>query len=228
MADHVLCSTTWVMTFPGPFLTWQMLGTGFKRCLICLNQSLLGLFGWKGWLLWGDVCHICKLKSVWQEEAQSHLHPEDLATQADHSSSASTSQEVDTSSEASSGRSRRSFMGLSDKELLKCAFPHPQAEGDAESLGSHGQHLRPLGPDQTCLIYYQDDVCSVLADDLDSDGPNALRYVPGKARSHHLEMMLSKEELEEEQRSVRSTQITAWWRGYHFIVKVPALSRQPC
>lgn len=51
-------------------------------------------------------------------------------------------------------------------------------------------------------------VCSVLADDLESDGPNALRYVPGKARSHHLEMMLSKEELEEEQRSVGSTQIT--------------------
>lgn len=46
--------------------------------------------------------------------------------------------------------------------------------------------------------------CSVLADDLESDGPNALRYVPGKARSHHLEMMLSKEELEEEQRSVQA------------------------
>lgn len=55
-------------------------------------------------------------------------------------------------------------------------------------------------------------VCCVLAEDLESDGPNALRYVPGKARSHHLEMMLSKEELEEEQRSV----------------KVPALPRQPC
>lgn len=30
----------------------------------------------------------------------------------------------------------------------------------------------------------------------------ALRYLPGKSRSHHLEMMMSKEELEEEQRSV--------------------------
>lgn len=48
-------------------------------------------------------------------------------------------------------------------------------------------------------------VCSVLADDSEPDGPNALRYVPGKARSHHLEMMLSKEELEEEQRSVEAT-----------------------
>ncbi|XP_056902287.1 uncharacterized protein LOC130533128 isoform X2 [Takifugu flavidus] len=131
---------------------------------------------------WCDISgsahdHWDVVKSVQSEEAQSHLHPEDLATQAEHSSSASTSLEVDTSSEASSGRSRRSFMGLSDKELLKCAFPHPQAEGDAESLGSH--------------------------DDLESDGPNALRYVPGKARSHHLEMMLSKEELEEEQRVQR-------------------------
>lgn len=30
----------------------------------------------------------------------------------------------------------------------------------------------------------------------------SLRYMPGKSRSHHLEMMMSKEELEEEQRSV--------------------------
>lgn len=58
--------------------------------------------------------------------------------------------------------------------------------------------------DQTKPVSFitKDDVYSVLADDLESDGPNALRYVPGKARSHHLEMMLSKEELEEEQRSV--------------------------
>ncbi|XP_047464170.1 matrix-remodeling-associated protein 7-like isoform X3 [Mugil cephalus] len=32
---------------------------------------------------------------------------------------------------------------------------------------------------------------------------NPLKYVPGKARSHHLEMMMSKEELEEEQRVQR-------------------------
>lgn len=100
-------------------------------------------------------------------------------------------------------------MGLSDKELLKCAFPHPQAEGDAESLGSHGQHLRPPGPDRTGPVSFitsmTSSVYSVLADDLEPDGPNALRYVPGKARSHHLEMMLSKEELEEEQRSVKAT-----------------------
>lgn len=36
-----------------------------------------------------------------------------------------------------------------------------------------------------------------------------MRYVPGKARSHHLEMMLSKEELEEEQRSVKPANVDA-------------------
>lgn len=86
---------------------------------------------------------------IGQEEAQPHLQPEDLATQTDHSSSASTSLEVDTSSEASSGRSRRSFIGLSDKELLKCAFPHPQAVGDTESPGIHGEHLPSPGLKKT-------------------------------------------------------------------------------
>ncbi|XP_004085042.1 uncharacterized protein LOC101163787 isoform X3 [Oryzias latipes] len=38
---------------------------------------------------------------------------------------------------------------------------------------------------------------------LDLDGHDTLKYVPGKARSHHLETMMSKEELEEEQRVQR-------------------------
>ncbi|XP_017294121.1 uncharacterized protein LOC108249319 isoform X2 [Kryptolebias marmoratus] len=38
---------------------------------------------------------------------------------------------------------------------------------------------------------------------VESDANNSLKYVPGKARSHHLEMMMSKEELEEEQRVQR-------------------------
>ncbi|KAM4524835.1 matrix-remodeling-associated protein 7 isoform 4-T4 [Odontesthes bonariensis] len=41
----------------------------------------------------------------------------------------------------------------------------------------------------------------------DSD-QNSLKYVPGRARSHHLERMMSKEELEEEQR-VQREQLTA-------------------
>ncbi|KAG7506325.1 hypothetical protein JOB18_003017 [Solea senegalensis] len=40
-------------------------------------------------------------------------------------------------------------------------------------------------------------------DDNDADSDNSLRYIPGKARSHHLQMMMSKEELEEEQRVQR-------------------------
>lgn len=53
-----------------------------------------------------------------------------------------------------------------------------------------------------------DPLYSLLPDEMESDG-SALRYVPGKARSHHLEMMLSKEELEEEQRSVKTTNMDA-------------------
>uniref|UniRef100_A0A665VFU6 Matrix-remodeling-associated protein 7-like n=1 Tax=Echeneis naucrates TaxID=173247 RepID=A0A665VFU6_ECHNA len=37
----------------------------------------------------------------------------------------------------------------------------------------------------------------------ESNTNNSLKYVPGKARSHHLQMMMSKEELEEEQRVQR-------------------------
>uniref|UniRef100_A0A1A7Z524 Matrix-remodelling associated 7 n=1 Tax=Iconisemion striatum TaxID=60296 RepID=A0A1A7Z524_9TELE len=43
---------------------------------------------------------------------------------------------------------------------------------------------------------------------VDSDANNSLKYVPGKMRSHHLEMMMSKEELEEEQR-VQHEQLSA-------------------
>ncbi|XP_013862584.1 matrix-remodeling-associated protein 7 isoform X2 [Austrofundulus limnaeus] len=42
---------------------------------------------------------------------------------------------------------------------------------------------------------------------VESDANNSLKYVPGKARSHHLEMMMSKEELEEEQRRESKTEI---------------------
>ncbi|KAM4526392.1 matrix-remodeling-associated protein 7 isoform 2-T2 [Fundulus diaphanus] len=38
---------------------------------------------------------------------------------------------------------------------------------------------------------------------VESDANDSLKYVPGKARSHHLEVMMSKEELEEEQRVQR-------------------------
>lgn len=38
---------------------------------------------------------------------------------------------------------------------------------------------------------------------------DSLKYVPGRARSHHLEQMMSKEELEEEQRSVTTPKMAA-------------------
>ncbi|XP_076616895.1 matrix-remodeling-associated protein 7 isoform X1 [Chaetodon auriga] len=117
------------------------------------------------------------VKSVLSEEEHPHAHTEELVAPVEHSSSTSMSLEADSSSEASSGRGPRSFIGLSDKELLKCAFSHPQTEGATESPG--------------------------INDKVESDENDSLKYVPGKARSHHLQMMMSTEELEEEQRVQR-------------------------
>nr|XP_019963590.1 PREDICTED: matrix-remodeling-associated protein 7-like isoform X1 [Paralichthys olivaceus] len=111
-------------------------------------------------------------------------HPQDLEPAERSSSTRSslsnprpdsrnTSLDVDLSSEASSGR--RSFIGLSEKELLKCAFSYPQTEGATESPAT--------------------------SDKLESN--DSLKYVPGKSRSHHLQMMMSNDELEEEQRVQR-------------------------
>ncbi|XP_047464169.1 uncharacterized protein LOC125021984 isoform X2 [Mugil cephalus] len=120
------------------------------------------------------------VKSVLSEEASPHS--EELPSSVGQSSSSTSSLsvprpgsrnmtlEVDSSSEASSAGGRRSFIGLSDTELLKCAFSYPQTEGATESP------------------------------EINENTNNPLKYVPGKARSHHLEMMMSKEELEEEQR----------------------------
>ncbi|KAM7381356.1 hypothetical protein PAMA_012276 [Pampus argenteus] len=113
------------------------------------------------------------VKSVLSEEAQPHPHTEELATPVEHSSTSS----LDVDPNASSARGRRSFIGLSDKELLKCAFSYPQSEGATES------------PE--------------INDKVESNSNDSLKYVPGKMRSHHLEMMMSKEELEEEQRVQR-------------------------
>ncbi|XP_028423554.1 matrix-remodeling-associated protein 7 isoform X4 [Perca flavescens] len=42
-----------------------------------------------------------------------------------------------------------------------------------------------------------------INDNEESNANDSLKYVPGKARSHHLQMMMSAEELEEEQRVQR-------------------------
>ncbi|XP_060884493.1 uncharacterized protein LOC132955601 isoform X1 [Labrus mixtus] len=131
---------------------------------------------------WCDISgsshdHWDVVKSVLSEDTHSPTVIEEPSTPVDFSPSTSTRLEVDSSSEASSGRTRRSFIGLSDKELLKCAFSHPQTEGVTAN------------PD--------------INDDGDTDENSSLKYVPGKARSHHLEMMMSTEELQEEQRVQR-------------------------
>ncbi|XP_056222943.1 matrix-remodeling-associated protein 7-like isoform X1 [Seriola aureovittata] len=139
------------------------------------------------------------VKSVLSEEAHPQPLTEELATPVEHSSSTSSlsiprpgsrhmSLEVDSSSEVSSGRGRRSFIGLSDKELIKCAFSYPQTEGATESPG--------------------------INDKVESNANNSLKYVPGKARSHHLQMMMSKDELEEEQR-VQREQLAAIFQLLH-------------
>ncbi|XP_038128748.1 uncharacterized protein LOC119774981 isoform X1 [Cyprinodon tularosa] len=113
---------------------------------------------------------------VKSEQEHPHFQTEEGACVKYSSSTLSSSLEVD-SCEASSGRSRGSFIGLSGTELLKCAFSSPQTEGATESPGDNLK--------------------------VESDANNSLKYVPGKARSHHLEAMMSKEELEEEQRVQR-------------------------
>ncbi|XP_033962580.1 uncharacterized protein mxra7 [Pseudochaenichthys georgianus] len=123
------------------------------------------------------------VKSVLSEEAHPHPLTKEVATPVKHHSTTSLSVpssgcrheslKVDWSSEASS--CRRSYIGLSEKQLLKCAFSIPQTEGATESPG---------------------------IDDKEEIN-DSLKYVPGKARSHHLEKMMSSEELEEEQRVQR-------------------------
>lgn len=88
------------------------------------------------------------------EQQQPHL-PKDEATTAEHSSSTSSLSvpcpgsrnmisEVSSSSEASPGRGRSSFIGLSDSELLKCAFSYPQSHRATESPGVNGELLNLL------------------------------------------------------------------------------------
>lgn len=124
------------------------------------------------------------VKSVLSEEAHSHPQSEELETLADWSrpGSRNTILEAESSSDASSGTGRRSLIGLSDTQLLKCAFSYPQTEGASERAG--------------------------MNEKVESNANNSLKYVPGKARSHHMEKMMTKEELEEEQR-VQHEQLTA-------------------
>ncbi|XP_076007593.1 matrix-remodeling-associated protein 7 isoform X2 [Genypterus blacodes] len=116
----------------------------------------------------GDV-----VKPAQAEESHLHPHTEEL-TEFPPSTSSLTDHRP--------ALSHRSFIGLSEKDLLKCAFSSFQSEGATES--------------------------SEINDDMESDDFDSLKYVPGKARSHHLQVMMSKQELEEEQR-VQCEQLAA-------------------
>lgn len=78
---------------------------------------------------------------------------------------------------SSSSSARGSFMGLSESALLKYAFSLRQTEGTPEI------------PDHQ--------------DKMETNSNNSFKYLPGRSRSHHLQMMMSKDELEEEQRVQR-------------------------
>lgn len=109
---------------------------------------------------------------------------------------------------ANSGRSsgQGSTGGLDQAEAkLNGHIPEEKEEEEAVKedwcdIGAHHDHW--------------DVVKSVLSTEGATEGPDidneedltdmdSLKYIPGKARSHHLEMMMSKEELEEEQRVQR-------------------------
>lgn len=102
-------------------------------------QTYIWVLRGGGLMVW---CSSLDTLILWQEEAQPHPHTEEVAPPAEPSSR-SMSLEVDSSSEASSGRSHRSFIGLSDMELLKFAFSHPQTEGATESPEINGEHFLP-------------------------------------------------------------------------------------
>lgn len=88
----------------------------------------------------------------------------------------------DSSLEDLSGRGH-GFMGLSEKELLKCAFSDHHTDG-------------------TILRNGEDDI---RESDLNS---TSLKYIPGMLRAKQMEKLMTREELEEEQR-VQREQLTA-------------------
>ncbi|XP_041819147.1 uncharacterized protein LOC121625149 isoform X2 [Chelmon rostratus] len=80
--------------------------------------------------------------------------------------------------------------------LSEEAHPHPHTEELAtpvEHSSSTSTSLETEGATES----------PGLNDKAGSDENDSLKYIPGKARSHHLQMMMSTEEMEEEQRVQR-------------------------
>ncbi|XP_061611427.1 matrix-remodeling-associated protein 7-like isoform X2 [Phyllopteryx taeniolatus] len=98
------------------------------------------------------------------------------------------------------------------------AGPSADADTGGESAVKENGHMPDIkqgkeARDDWCELSgsshdHWDVVKSVLSTDGEAESPETndkseLKYVPGKSRSHHMEMMMSKEELEEEQRVQR-------------------------
>ncbi|XP_063749162.1 uncharacterized protein LOC134870723 isoform X4 [Eleginops maclovinus] len=90
--------------------------------------------------------------------------------------------------------------------LSEEAHPHPLSEEVATPV-KHSSTTSLSLPSSGCRhqsLETEEATESPGIDD-NEDKNDSLKYVPGKARSHHLQMMMSSEELEEEQRIQSNT-----------------------
>ena len=96
------------------------------------------------------VLLISLVRNVSQEESESRRDAGEHAPPSQSTSddsrcirpSRSKSYDLDSPSAAASlGVGRRSLIGLSEKELLKCAFSYPQTEGFSESPDFDGKKI---------------------------------------------------------------------------------------
>ncbi|XP_041830834.1 matrix-remodeling-associated protein 7-like isoform X6 [Melanotaenia boesemani] len=94
--------------------------------------------------------------------------------------------------------------------LSEEAHPHPHTEEAAATEHSSTSSLSvpSCGSRHMSLETEGATESPGTNENMETNPNNSLKYVPGKARSHHLQMMMSKEELEEEQR-VQREQLTA-------------------
>ncbi|XP_028423553.1 matrix-remodeling-associated protein 7 isoform X3 [Perca flavescens] len=91
--------------------------------------------------------------------------------------------------------------------LSEEAHPHPHAEELATPVEHSSSTSSLCVPRPGCRHMSLETEGATespgINDNEESNANDSLKYVPGKARSHHLQMMMSAEELEEEQRVQR-------------------------
>ncbi|KAF7668173.1 hypothetical protein LDENG_00027200 [Lucifuga dentata] len=97
--------------------------------------------------------------------------------------------------------------------LSEESHPHPHTEELTAECSASTSSLSEDRPASRALSLDSEGATESpeINDNMESNDNSSLKYVPGKARSHHLEMMMSKEELEEEQR-VQREQLAAIFR----------------